>query len=82
MADLARIQVELPEDQLKELERLQGDLGLRTKKELLNAALGLLEWYVRQRRQGRVIVSVNHDEKTYRELSFPPLDRIKPDVAA
>lgn len=82
MADLARIQVELPEDQLKELERLQGDLGLRTKKELLNAALGLLEWYVRQRRQGRVIVSVNHDEKTYRELCFPPLDRIRPDVAA
>lgn len=79
MANLTRFQVELPEDQLKDLERLQGELGFRTKKELLNAALGLLEWHVRQRHQGRVIMSVNHNEKSYRELSFPALDRIKPD---
>ncbi len=79
MANLTRFQVELPEDQLKELESLQEELGLRTKKELLNAALGLLEWHVRQRRQGRVIMSVNHTEKSYRELSFPLFDRIKSD---
>lgn len=82
MASLARVQLELPEEQLKDLERLQEELGIRTKKELLNAALGLLEWNVRQKRQGRVIMSVNHEEKSYRELSFPPLDRIKPDPPA
>lgn len=78
MANLTRFQVELPEDQLKELESLQEDLGLRTKKELLNAAFGLLEWHVRQRRQGRVIMSFDHEQRSYRELSYPPLDRIKP----
>lgn len=79
MANLARIQLEIPADQLKELESLQELLGIRTKKELINAAIGLLEWNVRQKRQGRVIMSVNHDEKSYRELSFPPLDRVKAD---
>jgi Arc/MetJ family transcription regulator len=43
MADVTRVQFELDDDQIAELEELRELGGLRTKKDLLNNAITLLK---------------------------------------
>lgn len=75
-SQLARIQIEIDEDQMNELERLRELGGLRTKKELLNNAFTLLKWAAKERAQGASVVSVNEKEGTYKELEMPFLENI------
>jgi len=70
-----RLQFEIDEDWLRDLEELQKLGGLRTKKELLNNALTLLRWAARQRLNGRTIVSVGQDGSE-RELEMPYLEAV------
>ena len=71
---MTRIQIELPEEKLKALEELMNETGLKTKKELLNNALTLLTWAVRETKAGRVIASVDEHEKKYKEILLPALE--------
>ncbi|NOT87267.1 MAG: hypothetical protein HOP03_03695 [Lysobacter sp.] len=73
-----RIVLEYSENRIKELENLQKKLDLSTRKELFNYALGMLEWAVKQREQGYVVMVGNHEIPRYIEISMPALDRIKP----
>ena len=66
-----RIQIDLAEDRVRELEEVMRLCGFATKKELFNNALTLLEWAVREVRGGNNIASVNESEKRYRELQMP-----------
>ena len=70
-----RLQFEIEEDALRDIELLQELGGLRTKKDLLNNALTLLQWAVRQRTSGRAILSVGPDG-TERELEMPYLEAV------
>jgi hypothetical protein len=69
------IQLELPDSRVPELEDLMEKTGLATRKDLLNDALGLFKWAVRERRAGRTIASVDEKNDRYKELSMPSLDR-------
>ena len=40
-------------------------------------ALALLEWAVRQSEEGRIIVSMSPDHKSYREITMPVLENVK-----
>lgn len=73
---LTRIQLELPEDKVKQIEALMEESGLKTKKEYINNALTLLEWAMREVRSGRVIASVDEREKRYKEILLPALENI------
>lgn len=73
---LTRIQLELPEDKVKQIEALMEESGLKTKKEYINNALTLLEWAMREVKSGRVIASVDEREKRYKEILLPALDNI------
>jgi len=73
---MVRIQLELPEDKVKELEDLMAQVGIKTKKDLLNNALTLFEWAVKERRAGRFLASVDEDEKKYREILMPALENV------
>jgi len=75
---LVRIQLELPEEQVTELEMLMEDLNLRTRKDLFNNALTLLEWAVNEKKAGRAIASIDDDQGKLRELVMPALAAIKP----
>jgi hypothetical protein len=75
MASIQRIQIELPEDRVRELETLMEQTGTNTKKDLLNNALTLFEWAVNERRAGRIIASVDEHEKRYKEVVMPTLER-------
>ena len=70
-----RIQFELNPALEKELTRLMELGGVRTKKELLNNAITLLEWAAREKLRGRSIGSVDN-EGTFRELEMPFLRRV------
>jgi len=70
-----RLQFEINEDWLRELEELQKLGGVKTKKDLLNNAMTLLRWAARQRLNGRSIVSVAEDGNE-RELEMPYLEAV------
>lgn len=70
-----RIQLELPQERVRELEELMGQTGLTTKKDLLNDALTLFEWAVKERKAGRTIASVDEPHQRYKEVLMPSLER-------
>ena len=69
-----RLQIELSEEKVRQLEELLRDTGLATKKELVNNALTLLMWAVRETTAGRTIVSLDEDSKRYKEVLLPALE--------
>ena len=68
-----RLQFDMPEYRLPEIEQLMKECDISNKKDLFNNALTLLKWAVRQVKEGNRIASVNDDRKTYRELEMPIL---------
>lgn len=73
--NVVRFQFEIEKERLEELEWLAGMGELKTKKDLLNNAITLLKWAVRQRINGRAIASVD-EEGNERELEMPFLEAV------
>jgi metal-responsive CopG/Arc/MetJ family transcriptional regulator len=73
MEETVRIQFELPEDKVRELEALMREAGITTRKDLFNNALTLLEWAIREKRAGHAIVSLDEGNKRFKELVMPIL---------
>lgn len=71
-----RLQFELTEDRVKELDELIERLGLRTRVNLLNEALTLYEWAIHEREAGRIIASVDEKNDRYKEVELPGLPDI------
>ena len=71
-----RLQIELSSEKLSQLEELMADTGLATKKDLVNNALTLLTWAVREAQKGRVIVSLDEDGKQPKEILLPALNHV------
>jgi hypothetical protein len=76
-----RLQIELDERRLEEIEALMKEGRASTKKEFINAALTLLEWAMKEKRAGRIIASVDEKKDSYKELVMPILSEVKPDGA-
>ena len=70
---MTRVQFELSDERAKDLEELMRRSGIRTKKDLLNNALTLLEWAIEEKKAGRSIASIDEKEKKYKELVMPVL---------
>lgn len=73
---MVRIQLEVPEEQLQEIEKLMADLRLRTKKDLFNNALTLLRWAAEERKCGRAIGSIDAAQGVIKELVMPALQNV------
>jgi len=73
---MARIQFELSREKNEELEALMIRTGIRTKKDLINNALTIFEWAVNERARGRIIASVDEEEKKYKEILMPVLEHV------
>lgn len=74
---LVRVQLDLPQAQVKELEFLMEQTGVSTRKDFINNALSLLVWAIKQKKQGRIIAAVDEDSKTYQEVIMPMLDYVR-----
>jgi len=70
-----RMQFDLPEDRLKELDSLMEKCGISTKKELFNYALTMLEWAVDESESGHDIAAIDRDKKEFYSLRMPILKR-------
>jgi hypothetical protein len=68
-----RIQLEVSERRMAELQALMEACDISKQKELFNAALTLLEWAVAERRKGRTIGSIDEVSMKYKELALPAL---------
>jgi metal-responsive CopG/Arc/MetJ family transcriptional regulator len=75
---MKRIQFELPEEKVAELERLMDESGIKTRKDLLNNALMLLEMAIKERKEGRTLVSVDEKKNRFKEVLMPILSSIQP----
>ena len=73
---MVRIQLDLPEDQVKELDELMRETKLATRKELFNNALTLFHWAAKAKRAGRTIASLNENDGTAKELVMPALENV------
>lgn len=73
---MIRIQFELPEEKIAELKILMKESGIKTRKDLLNNALMLLEWAVNEKRQGRTIISIDEKKNRHKEILMPILSAI------
>jgi hypothetical protein len=76
MSLTARLQAELDHHMMKLLDVLQWLGGLKTKRELLNNALTLLKWAVKERMKGNVICSINERTHERKELEMPYLESV------
>ena len=75
-----RIQLEVPEATATRLRQLMEEVGTKTYSEIFGNALTGLEWMVKERRAGRMIVSADAEIKQLKELSMPILDAVIPAV--
>ncbi len=79
---MTRIQLELSGERVRELEALMEESGVRTKKEFFNNALTLMEWAIKERKAGRILASVDEQEKRYREIVMPILSAVQPEPSS
>jgi hypothetical protein len=71
-----KIQFDLTPERVKELESLMEVTGIRTRKELFNNALSLLEWAVRETYVGNIIAAIDEKNKRVKELVMPALSHV------
>jgi hypothetical protein len=76
MSTVTRVQLDFPEDKVKELDALMKEGEIRTRKDLFNNALTLLVWAVNETREGRVVTSINEGQGTYKQLAMPIFDAV------
>lgn len=73
---MQRLQFELPDEKLRELDIIREETGLSTNKELMSNALSLFLWAVREVKRGRAIASVDEANEKYREVWMPALENV------
>jgi len=66
-----RMQLELPNQNVKVVKYLMELANFKTYKELFNAALTVLYWCLNEVTSGRIIVSLDEQTGKYKELSMP-----------
>ena len=69
--NMIRIQLDLPEERVRELDEIMREAHIGTRKELFNSALTFLAWALNEREQGRVIASLDETTGGYKELVMP-----------
>lgn len=72
---MTRIQFELTEQGVQEFEKLMEATNVATRKDLLNNALTLLEWAIKERQKRRIIASVDERNQKYKEIEMPILSK-------
>jgi len=74
---LVRVQLDMPENRVRELEQIMAKTGVATRKDIFENALALFEWAVNERTVGRKIGSIDEEGDGYRELLMPALASVK-----
>lgn len=70
-----RIQVDFDEQGVRTVDDIKEKTGLTTYKDVFNNALALFTWALKERSKGRLIVSLDEENRDYKELHMPALER-------
>lgn len=71
------IQIEVPEEKVKELDALTERAGLPDRRSLFNNAITMFEWMVKELETGRIVGSIDEKERKYKELHMPCFSHIQ-----
>lgn len=71
-----RLNFELDESQMDEINALKRKTGANSMKELFNNALTILDWAVKEVAQGKEIVATSPDDENHRVFVTPLLRRV------
>ena len=74
---LIRVQLDMPEERIKDMQQIMAKTGVSTRKDVFENALALFEWAVNERMNGRKIASFDEKEDGFRELLMPALASVK-----
>lgn len=77
---MPRLQIDVTDKQLRDLEALMDRCDISTKKGLFDNALALLDWAVGERARGRIIASIDEQAEHYHELLMPVLNSVEVDA--
>jgi len=77
---MVRIQLDLPDEQVAELDELMRETKMRTRKDLFNNALTLFGWAVKEKKAGRLIASIDESQEVVKELLMPALQQVRAEV--
>lgn len=73
---MVRIQLDLPEEQVAELDELMKETNIVTRKDLFNNALTLFQWAVKAKRSGNIVAALDEEKGTAKELVMPALENV------
>jgi len=71
-----RLNFEFSEYRINDLKRLQTETNADSMKELFNTALTMLEWSVKEVKNGNEIAAVNEHEDVHRVFVTPLLEKV------
>jgi hypothetical protein len=71
-----RIQLDIPDEDVKELKALMLEARIDTYKGLFSNALTLLYWAVKEVKTGRIIASLDERDRKYKQLAMPILESL------
>jgi hypothetical protein len=76
-----RVQLELFENEVDEIDRLSVVCGVRTRADLFNSAIALLKWSVREIESGNEIASINRNSDNFTVMHMPIFDKVRENSA-
>ena len=71
-----RLQFNVSESMNDELAELMGKYSMKSKTELFNNSVTILNWASKQLEQGRIVGSIDPQTDSYRELSMPIFENV------
>lgn len=74
---VVRVQLDLTEDRIRELEQLMVKTGVSTRKDVFENALALFEWAVTQAERGRTFGAWDEESETFHEVLMPALASVR-----
>lgn len=72
-----RVQFDLTEDKVKEIEEIMAKSGIGSRKDVFNTALTLLEWAIEESERGHDIAALDRKEREFFSLRMPVLESAK-----
>lgn len=75
--DTVRVQLDILESRIQELEEVRKKCGLSTRKDVFENALQLFEWAVAQAEKGAAIGAYDEKKEEFLEVVMPCMERLK-----
>ncbi|MBU2574596.1 MAG: hypothetical protein KKH28_11025 [Elusimicrobia bacterium] len=75
---MARVQLEIDDDEYKLIKKLMGATRIKTFKAFFDEILSLYQWSFKERHIGNIIAALNERSGQYKQVAVPSLERVAP----